>query len=238
MQADILAAIFETFQNPTDLIRCGAVCRQWHGAHASVRSRNGLFSDSPCMVYAASSSDTRATATVFTLDGGSTYEVTLPDPPICGRYWLGTARGWLVTADADSAEVRIVNPVTGQQIDTLPPVETMAHIRGPLESDAGYDYEIYSYDWRLEQRRNYPPPDLVTASELAKFLHMRAFLSSDPSNNNQERGCIVVLLHSPQCALSFARVGVDERWTWIGRGYSYADVVYKTTTTATAFSTH
>ncbi|CAN6351575.1 unnamed protein product [Urochloa humidicola] len=223
MPADILAGVFEAFKNPGDLVRCGAVCRDWRGAHAYVRARHGLFSSSPCLVYAAASSS--SLATVFSLAGGATYEVALPDPPIGGSYWLGTAHGWLVTVDADSGEVRLVNPVTGQQVDTLPSVETIAHLRrGPMD-----DYEIYTYDWRSERRRwpnddDPPPPIPATAGELAKLLHMRAFLSWDPAD--RQRGCIVVLLHGPRCHLSFARVGVDEGWTWIGRQSSYADVVY------------
>ncbi|XP_062232393.1 uncharacterized protein LOC133929606 [Phragmites australis] len=140
-----------------------------------------------------------------------------------GTGWGALAAG-LITADADSAEVRLVNPVTGQQINTLPPVATIEHVRGPIQRDASAS-QGYDYNWRLEQRpdnRSIP----VIAGELAYYLHMRAFLSSDPSDTRAGSDSIVVLLHSPRCCLSFARVGVDEHWTWIGNQYSYADVVY------------
>ncbi|CAN6338127.1 unnamed protein product [Urochloa humidicola] len=243
MDADILAAVFDTLKNPGDLVRCGAVCRDWRATYSSVRAVHDLLSGRPlppCLVYAAatsssSASDDARVATVMALTSGSTYEVTLPDPPVRSRYWLGSSHGWLVTADADSGEVRLVNPVTGQQIDTIPPVSTIEHWTGPILGGGGdasaaatrlHSYELYHYHWRFKRLADKPPRPVKTC-DLAR-VHIRAFLSSDPSDSDiLHGGCsTLVLLHRPECSLSFARVGLDDRWARIGKQYSYADVVY------------
>ncbi|CAN6328857.1 unnamed protein product [Urochloa humidicola] len=234
MAADIVAAVFKTFKNPVDLIRCGAVCRDWRAIYSSVRVGHDLLSGRPlppCLVYSAASPCDNADriVTVLTLTSGSTYEIPLPDPPIRSRYWLGSSHGWLVTADADSGEVRLVNPVTGQQVDTLPPVATIELWRGrggDVSSAATWLYhnEVYDYYWRYQRWADKPPRPVKTG-DLAR-VHIRAFLSSDPADIVHGGQSTLVLLHRPECSLSFAGVGVDDSWTRIGKQYSYADAVY------------
>ncbi|KAK3120185.1 hypothetical protein QOZ80_9AG0683260 [Eleusine coracana subsp. coracana] len=73
----------------------------------------------------------------------------------------------------------------------------------------------------------------IPVNEAADCTYDRAILSCAPSSSVGGR-CVVLLLHFPNCALSYARPG-DERWTWIPPGdgvtglrqrQSYCNAVY------------
>ncbi|CAD6268868.1 unnamed protein product [Miscanthus lutarioriparius] len=81
------------------------------------------------------------------------------------------------------AEAHLVNPVTGQRIDTLPSVATVEQVRrvhdegGAVVADM---YTVYQYDSSLWV---YDPANAATtldARELIDYLYVRAIISSDP----------------------------------------------------------
>ncbi|KAL6603709.1 hypothetical protein ACP70R_044070 [Stipagrostis hirtigluma subsp. patula] len=217
LPADVLVTVLDGLA-VRDLFRAGAVCRWWHAASAYVRSRHRVLSDparAPCLLYtaAASSSDDRAAATLYSITDGKSYTVPLPaGASIPAGFWLGASHGWLVTVD-DHADLHLVNPVTGQRI-SLPPVATVEQVR-LMHDDSGAvvpdTYQVYPYDWSLRVEPHVNPPFTVDARELVDFLYLRALISSDPSAGD---GCVVVLFHRPRFQLSFARPG-DAHWTWI-----------------------
>ncbi|OEL28136.1 hypothetical protein BAE44_0010846 [Dichanthelium oligosanthes] len=61
------------------------------------------------------------------------YTFTIPDPPIRSRYLIGSAYGWIITAD-DRSELHLVNTVTGDQI-VLPSVATIEQVPEYSEED-------------------------------------------------------------------------------------------------------
>ncbi|KAL6873376.1 hypothetical protein ACP4OV_013458 [Aristida adscensionis] len=221
LPADILVTVFEGLAIP-DLFRAGAVCRCWNAASSYVRGLHHVLSRpaaAPCLLYAAASSsgDDPGPATLYSVTDGRSYAVPLRAGPTiagsAGSFWLGASHGWLVTID-EHAELHLVNPVTGQRIDSLPSVATIEHVRvvhdgGAVVPDT---YRVYEYDWSLDvieaaaQERH-----VWDAYKLANYLYLRVLISSDPSDGSD---CVVVLIHRPRSQLSFARLG-DAHWTWI-----------------------
>ncbi|KAL6873379.1 hypothetical protein ACP4OV_013461 [Aristida adscensionis] len=197
LPTDILVTVFEELAIPA-LPRAGAVCRWWNAASSYVQGLHHVLSraaGAPCLLYAAASSSG-------------------VDPGATTLYSITDGRSYTVPVD-DHAELHLVNPVTGQRIDSLPSVATIEHVR-VLHDDSGAvvpdRYRVYVYDWLL---RVYDAPAqeryLWDAYNLADYLYLRALISSDPSDDDD---CVVVLIHRPHFQISFARPG-DAHWTWI-----------------------
>ncbi|TVU08414.1 hypothetical protein EJB05_41818, partial [Eragrostis curvula] len=216
LPADVLATVFEGLAI-RDLVRAGAVCRWWNAASSYVQGLHRVLSrrQTPCLLYKSTSSSNSDTVTLYSITDRRSYTVPFTGATIPGNFWLGASHGWLVTAD-ERAKIRLVNPVTGQQIDSLPPVSAIEQVRLVHDVDSGDvvpdRYLVYPYDWSQQVRKLVNPPFTVDYSgELANYLYLRALISSDPSSDGD---CVVVLIHRPNNQLSFARPG-DERWTWI-----------------------
>ena len=233
LPADVLVTVLEGLAI-RDLCRAGAVCRWWNAASSHVRTQHRALSRprTPCLLYAAaaagssssSPSDseppaaTTSAATLFSVTDGRSYPVPFAGgASIAEGFWLGASHGWLVTVD-DHAEPHLVNPVTGQRIDTLPSVATVAQVRRVHDGEGGAvvadRYTVYEYNSSLWV---YDPANAATtldARELIRYLYVRAIISSDPSDGDGDGDCVVVLVYWPQYQLCFARPG-DAHWTWI-----------------------
>ncbi|CAD6338801.1 unnamed protein product [Miscanthus lutarioriparius] len=214
LPADVLVTVLEG-------LAIRDLCRWWNAASSCVRAQHSALSrpGTPCLLYmaaAASPSDPPAAAassTLFSVTDGRPYSVPLAaGASIREGFWLGASHGWLVTVD-DHAEPHLVNPVTGQRIDTLPSVATVEQVRrvhdegGAVVADT---YTVYQYDSSLWV---YDPANAATtldARELIDYLYVRAIISSDPSDGD----CVVVLVYWLDYQLCFARPG-DAHWTWI-----------------------
>ncbi|WVZ79106.1 hypothetical protein U9M48_026724 [Paspalum notatum var. saurae] len=221
LPADVLVTVLEGVA-VRDLCRAGAVCRWWRAAVSYVRGQHRALSrprTPPCLLYMAAgsttSSDDPFAATLYSITDGRSYPVPLNGASIPGdELWLGASHGWLVTVD-DHAELHLVNPVTGERIDSLPSVATIEQVRR-VHDDSGAivadRYLVYPYDWSLKVLpQELDHPMWLDSHQLIKYLYIRALMSSDPSGGGD---CVVVLIHWPHYQLSFARPG-DAHWTWI-----------------------
>jgi hypothetical protein len=214
LPVDILHTIFELLECP-DNLRVTAVCTAWHKASSEVCHR---ISQTPWLLYcteAASPSDVG----MYSLSEQRAYMVTLPDPPIAGRFLIGSSHGWLITAD-EKSDLVLLNPITSEQM-RLPPVTTMQHIKPVTSGDGVLEgYEMSYYHGKLFPRIA-EPTCTYHLDEYRETVYFKAVLSSDPSSGD----CTVMLIHQPYWQLSFAKVG-GETWNWIGIGTDYTDGIH------------
>ncbi|CAL4992165.1 unnamed protein product [Urochloa decumbens] len=104
------------------LLRAGAICSSWYAAFSAVRSVRFPITDAaPCLLYSArgGDNDTAGAATLYSPSNGAAFRVRLPDLPLRSRALVGSAHGWLATAD-EKSNLHLVNPLTGAQL-ALPP---------------------------------------------------------------------------------------------------------------------
>ncbi|GJN04561.1 hypothetical protein PR202_ga22121 [Eleusine coracana subsp. coracana] len=215
LPVEILGDIFAMLEIP-DLVRASCVCSSWHTAYTSLRA-SGLYKrqQTPCLFYTSESAGDNI-ACMYSLAENRVYKLTLPEPPICSRTFIGSSNGWLVTAD-ERSELHIVNPITGEQI-ALPSVTTIEQVK-PIFDDAGAirEYEVAQYDGEEE----FAGPYTRAPNKLRDSLYVKAFVFSDSSMESY----IVVLIHEPIRQLSFARAG-DTEWTWLPPSAQYEDCIY------------
>ncbi|CAN6215757.1 unnamed protein product [Urochloa humidicola] len=211
----ILLQIFAALDVP-DLVRAGSVCSAWHGAYTSLCSLGRLKQpQTPCLLYTAKSRGQSA-AGLYSLAEKKPYTLALPDPPIRSRYFLGSAYGWIITAD-ERSELHLLNPITGDQI-ALPSVTTFEFVT-PIYDKNG---TIEAYSSYCAMPEPHGPPRPYSLSKLREFFFHKAFLSSDPSTGDY----IVVVIHNTYYRLSYARSG-DDHWTSLPPHQYFADCIFK-----------
>ncbi|XP_044970940.1 probable F-box protein At4g22165 [Hordeum vulgare subsp. vulgare] len=218
---ELLVDIFALLEIP-DLKRASSVCSSWRSAYTSLCNL-GLYKrpQTPCLLYTSESAG-ESVAFLYSLAEKRSYKLTLPDPPMHTRYLIGSTNGWLVTAD-ERSEMHLLNPITCQQI-ALPSVITIEHVT-PIFDEAGalskYHYSRHTGSPRLS-RFCTDQPSILALAELRSYLHEKAFVFYDAYAG----GHIVVLIHSPDGQLSFARLG-DDKWTWLSQHSFFHDCIYK-----------
>ncbi|CAM0949149.1 unnamed protein product [Alopecurus aequalis] len=212
LTADILHSILELLQCP-DHLRVAAVCTAWHKASSKVRR----ISQTPCLLYCTEAAGPSAVG-MYSLSEQRAYTITPPDPPMAGRYLVGSSHGWLVTAD-ERSDLVLLNPNTGEQT-RLPPVTTMEHIKPIMSGDGVLEaYEMSYYHGILPRIEE--PTCTYRLDEYRETVYSKAVLSSDPSAGD----CTIMLIHQPYWQLSFAKVG-GETWNWIGTETDYTDCIH------------
>ncbi|KAF6982181.1 hypothetical protein CFC21_000605 [Triticum aestivum] len=200
---EILLMFMQELEIP-DLVRSGAVCASWHAAYLDVRRhrfplpipRNQL----PCLLYACrdSAADGAVVCCPFT---GDSVRVPLPQPPLTRHSTIGSAHGWLVTAD-EASNLHVLNPITGAHA-ALPPITTLHHVESCTDAEGRLMYNVFE--------GGDPEPIPFDAREARDCMYHRVTLSCSPAAGS---ACIVLLVHMPDGELSYARLG-DERWTLI-----------------------
>ncbi|GJM97549.1 hypothetical protein PR202_ga14483 [Eleusine coracana subsp. coracana] len=159
---DILTLIFATLEVP-DLVRAASVCSSWHSADTSLFDL-GLWKQqqqAPCLLYTAeSSSSGDSTAGLHSITEKKPYTLSLPDPPIRNRHFIGPAYGWIITAD-ELSELHLLNPITGAQI-ALPSVTTIKQVT-PILDENGLVNRYHSWAAMNSESK---PPDIYGLSEL------------------------------------------------------------------------
>jgi hypothetical protein len=200
---DLVAVVMRSLGVP-DLFHAGAVCTSWYAAYSAVRCvRIPIKDAAPCLLYSCADDDAD-TATLYSPSGGVAFKVRLPAPSFRSRHVVGSAHGWVVTAD-EASNLQALNPLTGAQVD-LPPVTGFHHVEPCPEGRHGLPaYNLY------EGELGPDTPSVYTARELRMFLYHRVFLSCSPSAG---AACVVLLVHKQCGQVSYARIG-DDRWVLI-----------------------
>uniref|UniRef100_A0A0E0MGT4 Uncharacterized protein n=1 Tax=Oryza punctata TaxID=4537 RepID=A0A0E0MGT4_ORYPU len=136
---DLLLTVMESLAIP-DLFRAGTACSSWYAAYSTARrARIPIRDSAPCLLYSGEADDD-STATLYSPSSGDCFRVRLPDPPLRSRGLVGSAHGWLVTADEQS-NLHLVNLLTGAQV-ALPPVTGLHHVESFVDEEGNLVYSV------------------------------------------------------------------------------------------------
>ncbi|KAG0520681.1 hypothetical protein BDA96_08G094900 [Sorghum bicolor] len=215
-----------------DLVRSGAACSSWHPAFTAFRRlRIPSPKQAPCALYTARDEDPdiavlcapcRPTSIGASRSRLPSIRTALPGLPLSRRTFVGSAYGWLVTADEDS-NLHVVNLLIGAQV-ALPPLASLYNVESLTDEGGDLTYRVF-----VNREADEEPTDNLTALAAREIMYFRAVLLCSPSAGAE---CIVLLIHWPEGELSFARLG-DESWmpvSAMGHGplerSGYHDAVY------------
>ncbi|KAF8693508.1 hypothetical protein HU200_038906 [Digitaria exilis] len=212
-------------------IRSAAVCASWHAAYTAFRRlRVPSPRQPPCLLYAIDDDGLSPGAAALHCPAtGATLRVPFPRAPLSNRPLLGSAHGWLVTAD-EVSNLHLLNPITGDQI-ALPPITAMHHVKMGTDENGDPAYNVYenqpgdTYNHLLGQFEVDTGPTILDIDRAHLWMYHRVVLSASPAAGG---ACVVLILHMPFGEVSFARLG-DDRWTWVtGLPWEddYRDAIY------------
>ncbi|XP_073003509.1 putative F-box protein At4g17565 [Typha latifolia] len=186
---DLLVLAFQRV-DISDLVRSAVFCRSWLSAASA-----------PCLTlrvpgYCSAAKKKKKKRgpdcrKLVHLSEDKTYTVSLFHPAVRRRFCIGSAHGWVITAD-NKSELHLLNPITGTQIDL------------PRMSTFGPHGEIKKYTVYDLGRHNSDRPYRKNPEELRYYIYEKATLSSSPS---EDSNYIIMLIHNPYNQLSFARAG-------------------------------
>ncbi|KAJ1267556.1 hypothetical protein BS78_07G065300 [Paspalum vaginatum] len=204
---ELLVAVMAELE-VADLVRAAAACSSWRAAFTAFRRlRVPSPKQPPCLLYSDRDDPDVAVLRAPTPSSRSAaappIRAALPGLPLSRLTFVGSAYGWLVTAD-QSSNLHVVNPLNGAQV-ALPPLATLHNVESSTGEGGDVTYRIFT---KLEDADTEPAATLAAAAA-RETMYCRAILSCSPSAGS---ACIVLLLHWPDGELSFARLG-DERWT-------------------------
>ncbi|KAF8695967.1 hypothetical protein HU200_036846 [Digitaria exilis] len=209
-----------------DWLKFRGVCTAWrHAAKLALGSGRRPKPEPPWLMLAGRRTD-RTTASFLTFsDDGHRRTAPLPEPAIQIRMWIGSAHGWVVTAD-DEFSLHLLNPVTGAQL-RLPCITTMGFFHAlPRTEDgraAGFLFHHSSFlalHWPEERASAFPPDELPIDRMPLRFLR-KAVPLRDPSGSGEY---FVVMIHGPKFKLVFARQR-DARWVILPSAYQFHDAI-------------
>ncbi|XP_072150111.1 F-box protein SKIP23 [Setaria viridis] len=118
-----------------DWLKFRAVCAAWNrAAETALASGRRPRPEPPWLMLAGSTADP-TTFDFFSFHDGRSRTASLPEPAIQRRIWIGSAHGWVVTADEECA-LHLFNPVTGAQLP-LPCITTMGFFQALPRTKSG-----------------------------------------------------------------------------------------------------
>ena len=162
---DILIDIFARLEIP-DLARASSVRPSWRSAYTSLLNLGKYYKQSqpPCLFYTSQYAGEKVPC-LYNLAEKRIYDLTLTtEPPLCGRFVIGSSQqGLLVTVD-EISEMKLVNPITGEQID-LPSVITIEQVK-PIFDESGAVH-MYEYSRHTAKEVLCPPPMRASPPGLA-----------------------------------------------------------------------
>ncbi|XBH75071.1 hypothetical protein VPH35_101891 [Triticum aestivum] len=204
---DLLFTIMSSLDVPS-LRRAGAVCRSWRAAHNAFCLP--ALERAPCLFYACEEYGPNDAA-LYSPATGATFRIPFPGPPHEKRgFTFACHGGWLFTTD-EVGDPYLLNPVTGAQA-TLPPVKTIYH------NDEFYD-DGGKHVWPADPENGTMKPSISWARH-TEYLRVAISTTTDVTE------CTVLIVHTPEWRLSFARPG-DDRWTLVSQDESFvANVLY------------
>ncbi|OQU79011.1 hypothetical protein SORBI_3008G088300 [Sorghum bicolor] len=183
-----------------DLVRSGAACSSWHPAFTAFRRlRIPSPKQAPCALYTARDEDPdiavlcapcRPTSIGASRSRLPSIRTALPGLPLSRRTFVGSAYGWLVTADEDS-NLHVVNLLIGAQV-ALPPLASLYNVESLTDEGGDLTYRVF-----VNREADEEPTDNLTALAAREIMYFRAVLLCSPSAGAE---CIVLLIHWPEAS--------------------------------------
>ncbi|CAO1945477.1 unnamed protein product [Urochloa humidicola] len=188
LPADLLIE-FAVRLTVTDWLRFRAVCAAWNqAAETAMASGRRPKPEPPWLMLAGQSTDP-TTVAFFSFQDGICRTVSLAEPAVQRRIWIGSAHGWVVTADEECV-LHLLNPVTGAQLP-LPCITTIGYFEilpRTTETSSATRFLFHERQFLQAHRPEYAgldhdehPDEIPVALMPLRFLR-KAVLLRDPSS--------------------------------------------------------